>query len=372
MNGYKDKNIIFAFFLLLTSCTQFDNEIEDIKDSFTQSNCFQSQTVSSFCDLESSIIHKKWAKKYHSKFSSDKHRYLNNLSKLTGIEVKNLSIKPKMLDFYGFEEKDSMNSYRGEGEQGLVKGASSFAFKGDEFWSVTVDYSECKNKSGFSDCKQSEGSSRVETRDNKHWSMYEGSEVWIHYAIQPKINILFRNDNRRFTVGQCHPSDVGGHKGLTWMLRFRGSDLYIVQYFKHYDLNFKDNDGEWKIKRATLDPETTSWKQTHTLLKKFDANEFKGSNEWTSVMIHHVQSNQRDKGLLEVYIDGDWTNPVYSYKGEMSIPDKNKCYFKFGLYTNGNETAIDRKLVENMTVWYDNMAIAKSKSKLLEIINSNE
>ena len=49
-----------------------------------------------------------------------------------------------------------------------------------------------------------------------------------------------------------------------------------------------------------------------------------------------------------------------------------KCYFKFGLYTNGNETAIDRKLVENMTVWYDNMAIAKSKSKLLEIINSNE
>ena len=64
MNGYKDKNIIFAFFLLLTSCTQFDNEIEDIKDSFTQSNCFQSQTVSSFCDLESSIIHKKWAKKY--------------------------------------------------------------------------------------------------------------------------------------------------------------------------------------------------------------------------------------------------------------------------------------------------------------------
>ena len=209
-----------------------------------------------------------------------------------------------------------------------VKGAPSFAFKGDEFWSVTVDYSECKNKSGFSDCRQSEGSSRVETRDKKNWSMYEGSEVWIHYAIQPKINILFQNDKRRFTVGQCHPSDAGGHKGLTWMLRFRDSGLHIVQYFKHYDVNFKDDDGEWKIKRAILDPESTSWKQTHTLLKKFEANEFKGSNEWTSVMIHHVQSNKKDKGLLEVYIDGDWTNPVYSYKGEMSIPDKNKCYFK--------------------------------------------
>ena len=151
MNGYKDKNIIFVFFLLLTSCTQFDNEIDDTKDLFTQSNCFQSQTISSLCDLESRIIHKKWAKKYHSKFRYDKHRYLNNLSKLTGIEAKNLSIKPKMLDFYGFEEKDSMNSYRGEGEQGLVKGASSFAYKVDEFWSVNVDYSECKNKSGFSD-----------------------------------------------------------------------------------------------------------------------------------------------------------------------------------------------------------------------------
>ena len=154
MNGIKHINILFIFFILLTSCTQYEYEIEDIKDSFTQSNCFQSQTVSSFCDLDSSIIHKKWAKEYHAKFKSDKHRYLVNLSELTGIEAEKLSIKPKMLNFYGFEEKDSMNSFRGEGEQGLVKGASSFAFKGDEFWSVTVDYSECKNKSGFSDCRQ--------------------------------------------------------------------------------------------------------------------------------------------------------------------------------------------------------------------------
>ena len=94
MNGIKHINIFFIFFIFLTSCTQYEYEIEDIKDSFTQSNCFQSQTVSSFCDLDSSIIHKKWAKKYHTKFRSDKHRYLNNLSNLTGIEVEKLSIKP--------------------------------------------------------------------------------------------------------------------------------------------------------------------------------------------------------------------------------------------------------------------------------------
>ena len=126
MNGIKHINIFFIFFIFLTSCTQYEYEIEDIKDSFTQSNCFQSQTVSSFCDLDRSIIHKKWAKKFHDKFRSDKHRYLNNLSKITGIEVEKLSIKPKMLNFYGFEEKDSMNSFRGR--RGARSGKRGFKF----------------------------------------------------------------------------------------------------------------------------------------------------------------------------------------------------------------------------------------------------
>ena len=92
MNGIKHINILFIFFIFLTSCTQYEYEIEDIKDSFTQSNCFQSQTVSSFCDLDRSIIHKKWAKKFHDKllenFLNDQANLKENISEISEILIE--------------------------------------------------------------------------------------------------------------------------------------------------------------------------------------------------------------------------------------------------------------------------------------------
>ena len=60
---------------------------------------------------------------------------------------------------------------------GIVIGAPEYAFKGKEFFTVTVDYSKCAAQKGFSDCNQTKGSSRKEVFDvTKDWTFKEGTE----------------------------------------------------------------------------------------------------------------------------------------------------------------------------------------------------
>ena len=75
------------------------------------------------------------------------------MAKWTGKTTSEVKIKPKLLNFIGVKKKDSMRSFRGKGEMGVVIGAEEFAFKGKEFWTVTADFSKCVSKDGFSDCK---------------------------------------------------------------------------------------------------------------------------------------------------------------------------------------------------------------------------
>jgi hypothetical protein len=152
---------------------------------------------------------------------------------------------------------------------GIVIGAPEFAYNGKEFWTVTTDFSGCKNMSYYSDCRQSKGSSRIENRAKSDKSVGDGKEKWIHYAIKPVNNILFPgNNNRRFTIGQCHPGDNGNHMGLTWMLRIRAGQLYFAQWFKHHDFNYQKEDGGWGIRHKWIGQDV-SWKVTHDKLKDF-------------------------------------------------------------------------------------------------------
>jgi hypothetical protein len=47
---------------------------------------------------------------------------------------------------------------------------------------------------------------------------------------------------------------------------------------------------------------------------------------------------------------------------------RNKCYFKFGIYTNANQKAEHKHLAEGMTVFTDYMAMAKTEEKLEEML----
>ena len=52
-------------------------------------------------------------------------------------------------DVIGLDDKTSMKSYRGKGEMGIIKGAPEKAYHGDEFWTITADFSKCVRKSKY-------------------------------------------------------------------------------------------------------------------------------------------------------------------------------------------------------------------------------
>ena len=62
---------------------------------------------------------------------------------------------------------------------------------------------------------------------------------------------------------------------------------------------------------------------------------------------------------------------TYDYEGPTNWGKKkhkgnytNKCYFKFGIYSNANQKAKHKHLAEGMTVFTDYMAMAKTEEKL--------
>ena len=47
---------------------------------------------------------------------------------------------------------------------------------------------------------------------------------------------------------------------------------------------------------------------------------------------------------------------------------RNKCYFKFGIYSNANLKADHKHEAEGMTVFTDYMAMAKTEEKLEKLL----
>ena len=337
--------------------------------------CKNKEGVSGFCK-DPSKAHKKWVREVLNAGINDKKRYQMNTIKFTA--NSDAKLKPKLLDFKGVTEKNSMKSYTGKGEMGIVLNAENLAFKGKEFWQVTTDFSKCKNLDYYSDCKQTGGSSRIENREINH-GIKDGTEKWIHYAIKPVNNTLFPDSARQFTIGQCHPSDKGGHLGLTWMIRIRNGKLWFHQGFLHKEVNYLKEDGTWGKKLAWISHEDVGdYKVNHFLLKDFvpqikkEMNGLGGDGEWTSILLRHKNSI-KDDGVFELYID-NYDKPVYSYYGPTSIPKKKSCYLKFGLYTNrlASVANVNPTLVENMTVWYDAMAVAKTKNEVMALVEKDK
>jgi hypothetical protein len=103
------------------------------------------------------------------------------------------------------------------------------------------------------------------------------------------------------------------------------------------------------------------------VLKKFKVNENHGTDSWTNIRINFKNTKKPD-GKLKVWVD---KKLVYDYEGPTNWGKKkhkgnytNKCYFKFGIYTNANQKAKHKHLAEGMTVFTDYMAMAKTEEKL--------
>ena len=294
-------------------------------------------------------LHKEWAKTYHT--VSDLERYTSIHKLIIG---KDVELKPGKVFFPGYPNQVSLKAKISNGAMAKVIGAADFAYNGEIFNSFTTDYSKCLKKDKQNDCTHHYGSVRTElVSKSAKMTFTEGTEKWINYAMMPAHNILFpKNIIRQFHVGQCHPK---GHK-ITWMMSIIGAKLIL----KHEFSSFKNN-GEWK----------PSSMEKRRVLKKFKVNKNHGTDSWTNIRINFKNSKKPD-GKLKVWIDGKL---AYDYEGPTNWGKKkhkgnftNKCYFKFGIYSNAIQKAKHKHLAEGMTVFTDYMAMAKTEEKLEEIL----
>ena len=297
-------------------------------------------------------LHKEWAKTYHT--VSDLERYTNIHKLVIG---KDVELKPGKVSFPGWKTSLSMNVKVKDGAMAEIIGAEDFAYNGKTFNSFTTDYSKCKKKEKQNDCTHHFGSVRTELTSKNDWTFTEGTEKWINYAMMPANNMLFpKNHERKVTVGQCHPD---GHK-IMWMMTIQSANLVLNHEFS----SFKNN-GEWK-------PSSMEKRRT---LKKFKVNENYGTDSWTNIRINFKNSKKPD-GKLKVWVDEklayDYEGPTNWGKKKHKGKHRNKCYFKFGIYTNANQKAEHKHLAEGMTVFTDYMAMAKTEEKLEEMLLKDE
>ena len=236
------------------------------------------------------------------------------------------------------------------GEMGMIK-SKKHAWHGKEFYQITGSYENCNPQYwDFKECMHHGGSIHNESVDLQNVSKSkngtlkkDGDEAWIHIATKPVRNILFpKNGSRKFHILQCHPR--GGT--ITFMITYQGGKLFAnTQLSKPYKNNW--------------------------ILKEFDINEYNGSDEWTSITIHFVNSTKSDKGKFTVWIDGN-EKPIVDFKGQTTIKKKARCRIHAGIYVNSALTAVDKHTAQNSTVWADAVAIAKTKKKLLELIKKKD
>tara|TARA_B100001057_G_scaffold228381_1_gene228650 strand:+ start:429 stop:1421 length:993 start_codon:yes stop_codon:yes gene_type:complete len=297
-------------------------------------------------------LHKEWAKTYHTVKDIERYTKIHKL-----VIGKDVELKPGMVLFPGWKTSLSMNVKVKNGAMAKVIGAEDFAYNGKIFHSFTADYSKCKKKEKQNDCTHHFGSVRTELTSKDNWTFTEGTEKWINYAFMPARNILFpKNPHRKYTVGQCHPS---GHK-ITWMMTIQSAKLILTHEFS----SFKNNN-EWK----------PSSMEKRRVLKKFKVNKNFGTDNWTTVRINFKNSKKPD-GKLKVWIDGklayDYEGPTNWGKKKHKGQRRNKCYFKFGLYTNANLKAEHKHEAEGMTVFTDYMAMAKTEEKLEALLSKDK
>ena len=291
----------------------------------------------------------------------DKKNFYHNIAAFhTGI--KGLRIKKKRMPILGIKvggdwswkknlKKQAEWSVIGNddishGEMGMIK-SKEHAWHGEEFYQITGSYENCNPQYWeYKECMAGGGSVHNQSRDSRGWNKLlskEGGEAWIHIATKPVRNILFANNrSRNFHVMQCHPK---GHV-ITFMITYKHGKLWA-------NLQFSE-------------PYEKRW-----VLKKYDINEHNGSDEWTSITMHLVNSTKSDKGKFTVWVDGN-EKPIVEYKGRTVLKNRIPCFLASGIYVNGALTAVDKHTAQDSTVWADAVAIAKTKKKLFELIKKKD
>ena len=199
-------------------------------------------------------------------------------------------------------------------------------------------------------------------------SFGKGAEKWIHYAVRPMQNYF--DQYRKKHISQCYASMPGDDEGFPmFFLDFRADFLWInLQQPMFYSTN---------LQRYVSDD---VWAKLKNFKGKINKN--LGATEWTSILVHFV--NRADEnGLIEVFIDGSET-PAYRFEGPLysgvgKKKPKVNCYLKIGPVVEQNKIALRKEvkaelgeITENMVVWYDALAIGKTRERVMELVEKDK
>ncbi len=175
---------------------------------------------------------------------------------------------------------------------------------------------------------------------------------------------------RKKHISQCYASMPGDDEGFPmFFLDFKGDFLWLnLQQPMFYSSN---------LQRYVSDD---VWAKLKNFKGKINKN--LGATEWTSILVHFVNRADKD-GLIEVFIDGS-DKPVYRFEGPLySNVGKKKpkvnCYLKIGPVAEQNKIALRKEvreelgeITENMVVWYDALAIGKTREKVLALVEKDK
>ena len=97
----------------------------------------------------------------------------------------------------------------------------------------------------------------------------------------------------------------------------------------------------------------------------------------------HFVNKADENGLIEVFIDGS-EKPAYRFEGPLysgvgKKKPKVNCYLKIGPVVEQNKIALRKEvkaelgeITENMVVWYDALAIGKTREKVMELVEKDK
>jgi len=288
-------------------------------------------------------------------YKEDNLKLLNHL-----IKTDNSKYKVKPLELNGTPMKSTVGSWENHGRFNgsiEVRDRPDLAFKGNNFFHVTVSKDQCDPKiileGGFTQCD-------FDTIRNEYigekYSADNSKTLWIQYSFQPKKNIIIGNPlyQKLFFISQCKNSGKGNP---TFGMKIKEHLLFAKVKL------FEEGKGivltdfplmEFEQNKITDDLGYEDW-----ITVRYWLNYDLGFQIWVNDKI--AAEYQGKLADIEVYQIND-DKKKYKYQNE------NSCRHKHGVYMNGFGYKNDPTKKE-MTVWFDNAVAGYSLEELEKNLN---
>lgn len=293
-----------------------------------------------------SIKSQKEGARTNQEYSDDNFRLIKNL-----LNDENPNIKIKRYTVLGAKMESSLKSWNNHGKHNgtiEVMDRKDLAFNGSNFFHITASFDQCDDSIILEYGKSQCDSERIrnEYNSSSNDANFKFNEtMWLQFAFKPANNIILDNPLYRklFFITQCAEDGAG---------------------YKSFALHIRDN---LFFAKAKLFIDGKGLELTDFPLMLFDQDKINknyGYNEWIKVRLWL----SLNKGF-QIWIN-DELKAEYSGKIRGNETDK-ECIFKQGLYVNASGYKNDPTR-DNIAIWFDQSAIAKSEKELDRLLSKDK